>query len=230
MSDMQQQLSAPFPPADVSWRVGSTTKDQTKGMALAYIDARDVMARLDNVVGAENWQDEYTETPKGRIFCKLSIQADGQWVTKSDGAGDTDYEGDKGAISDAFKRAAVKWGIGRYLYGLDSPWVEIEMKGKTAVLTPASKLKLQGILQGKIAPPSPQKKPTGAPVAPYTYGDGEIVAAAGRDIFDKFKSAHGRIPASRDEMASWYKAQFTPEAQPTPLFDTPPATGNNYAE
>jgi hypothetical protein len=220
MSDMQQQLSAPFPPADVSWRVGATNKDKTKGMALAYIDARDVMARLDTVVGSENWQDEYTETAKGRIFCKLSIQVDGQWVTKSDGAGDTDYEGDKGAISDAFKRAAVKWGIGRYLYGLDSPWVEIEMKGNTAVLPQASKLRLQGILQGKGAPPPTQKKPqANAPTSPYTYSDGEIVADAGRDIFDQFKAAHhGRIPASRDEMASWYKAQKDGQS-PTP----PPA-------
>jgi hypothetical protein len=48
------------------------------------------------------------------------------WVRKSDGAGETQVEGEKGAISDALKRAAVKWGIGRYLYDLDSPWVPCE--------------------------------------------------------------------------------------------------------
>ena len=51
MKDIFQRLSAPFPPDRVSWRIGSTTKDKTRGMALAYIDARDVMERLDNVVG-----------------------------------------------------------------------------------------------------------------------------------------------------------------------------------
>jgi hypothetical protein len=42
-------LFAPFPPGRVSWRVGSTTQDKKRGMALAYIDARDVMDRLDAV-------------------------------------------------------------------------------------------------------------------------------------------------------------------------------------
>jgi hypothetical protein len=95
-------------------------------MALAYIDARAVMDRLDSVCGPENWTDAYTETPKGRLICTLSINIGGQWVSKSDGAGDTDVEGDKGAISDALKRAAVKWGIGRYLYDMPTPWVPCE--------------------------------------------------------------------------------------------------------
>ena len=38
------------------------------------------------------------------------------WVTKSDGAEDSTIEAVKGAYSDSFKRAAVKWGIARYLY------------------------------------------------------------------------------------------------------------------
>lgn len=65
---------------------------------------------------------------------------------------------------------------------------------------------------------APQKKATGAATSQYAYSDGEIVAEAGRDIFDKFKTAHNRIPASRDEMAAWYKAQKDGQA-PTP----PPA-------
>ncbi len=98
-------------------------------MALAYIDARDVMRRLDEVCGPDGWQDEYTETPKGRVICQIGICVNTEldkWVWKSDGAGDTDVEGDKGAISDAFKRAAVKWGIGRYLYDMPAPWVPCE--------------------------------------------------------------------------------------------------------
>lgn len=123
-----EQLKAEFPREAVSWRAQNVTKDGDKALALAYIDARDVMNRLDDVCGPENWQDSYVETAKGRIICTISIRVpvfdDGQqWVSKSDGAGDTDIEGDKGGISDAFKRAAVKWGIGRYLYDIESPWV-----------------------------------------------------------------------------------------------------------
>ncbi len=118
-----QKLSSPFPEAQISWRAQSVTKDGDKAMALAYIDARDVMGRLDEVIGAGNWSDEYIETVKGRILCTLSIRVCGEWVSKSDGAGDSDVEAEKGAISDAFKRTAVKWGIGRYLYDMPTPWV-----------------------------------------------------------------------------------------------------------
>lgn len=125
--DLFQQLAAPFAPEAVSWRAQSLTRDKTKAMALAYIDARDVMDRLDAVVGPANWQDTYTETAKGRLICTLSLRVNEEWISKSDGAGNTDVEGDKGAISDALKRAAVKWGIGRYLYDIEAPWAECEV-------------------------------------------------------------------------------------------------------
>src|SRR3546814_3466291 len=117
-------LSKPFPPSAVSWRSQSLTKDGTKALALAYIDARDVMRRLDDVCGPAGWQDSYAETGKGRLICTISILCGDQWISKSDGAGDTAVEGEKGAISDAFKRCAVKWGVGRYLYDIDAVWAE----------------------------------------------------------------------------------------------------------
>lgn len=115
-------LSAEFPREVVHWRSQTLTRNGEKAMALAYIDARDVMNRLDEAVGPDNWQDEYTSAG-GRTICRIGIRIGDEWVWKSDGAGDTDIEGQKGGISDAFKRAAVKWGIGRYLYGLPTPWV-----------------------------------------------------------------------------------------------------------
>lgn len=126
MSDMFEQLAADFPREAIHWRAQSVTRDGDKAMALAYIDARNVMERLDAVCGPANWTDSYVETPKGRLISTLSLNIDGQWISKSDGAGDTDVEGDKGAISDALKRAAVKWGIGRYLYDMPTPWVPCE--------------------------------------------------------------------------------------------------------
>lgn len=133
MSSIFDQLAEPFSPDEIHWRVGSTNKKAfengtattRKGMPLAYINARDVMERLDAVVGPADWQDDYTESNK-RLFCSISIRVEGQWITKTDGAGDTDMEGQKGGISDAFKRAAVKWGIGRYLYDCKTPWIELD--------------------------------------------------------------------------------------------------------
>lgn len=119
-------LAAPFPPDAIHWRAQTMSGDGNSAMALAYIDARDVMRRLDQVCGPENWQDSYTETVKGRLICTLQIRIGGEWISKSDGAGDTDVEGDKGAISDALKRTAVKWGIGRYLYDMPVTWADCE--------------------------------------------------------------------------------------------------------
>lgn len=118
-------LAAEFPREAISWRAQNVTRAGTKAMALAYIDARDVMDRLDAVVGAANWQDRY-EVHGPKTICYLSLRIDGEWITKADGAGDSDVEAEKGAISDALKRAAVRWGIGRYLYALPAPWVPCE--------------------------------------------------------------------------------------------------------
>lgn len=117
-----EKLSSPFPEDLVHWRAQTLTRDKEKALALAYIDARDVMERLDDVAGPANWTDYYDESASGRVICKLSILIDGQWVTKSDGAGSTAVEAEKGGISDAFKRAGVKWGIGRYLYDCEAVW------------------------------------------------------------------------------------------------------------
>lgn len=126
-------LSKEFPRGAVHWRVQGKAyerRGQWSARALAYIDARDVMDRLDSVCGPENWQAEYNETPKGRVICRIGIRADDGWVWKSDGAGATQVEGEKGGISDALKRAAVAWGVGRYLYRLDSPWVRCEVNDR----------------------------------------------------------------------------------------------------
>jgi hypothetical protein len=121
------KLKEPFEPDRISWRVGSTTKDKSKGMALAYIDARDVMQRLDDVCGPGNWQCDYPHAAQ-KTVCRIGIKVGEEWVWKANGAGDTDIESEKGALSDAFKRAAVLWGIGQYLYDLESPWVTLDTK------------------------------------------------------------------------------------------------------
>jgi hypothetical protein len=42
-------LAAEFPRDVVSWRAQTVSKNGDKALALAYIDARDVMRRLDDV-------------------------------------------------------------------------------------------------------------------------------------------------------------------------------------
>lgn len=149
-------LSAPFPPDRVSWRVGPTTKDKSKGMALAYIDARDVMWRLDTVCGPGGWQCRYPHVGT-KTVCAIGIKAGDEWVWKEDGAGDTDNEAEKGALSDAFKRAAVRFGIGRYLYDVDSPWVAIEQRGGSYVIAAHELTRLARLLGGRADAPAKQE-------------------------------------------------------------------------
>ena len=109
--------------------------DKKKAMALAYVDSRTVMDRLDAVVGVANWQDSYQFSPDNKtVLCKLAIKIDGEWITKSDcgAASEQEDEGDrrKAAVSDALKRAAVHWGIGRYLSQLQVCWVEYDAERK----------------------------------------------------------------------------------------------------
>src|SRR5690606_39028946 len=55
-----------------------------------------------------------------------------EWVTKFDGAENTAVEAVKGGLSDSMKRAAAQWGIGRYLYTLESVWVPLDERGRMA--------------------------------------------------------------------------------------------------
>ena len=119
-------LCVPFPTTFIKWRVGSTNGN--RGLPLCYVDARAVMDRLDSVCGMDGWQCSYT--PAGNmLICNLAIRLpDGSWVWKADGAGASDFEGEKGMASDALKRAAVRFGVARYLYDLKCDWVELDGK------------------------------------------------------------------------------------------------------
>jgi len=146
--DIFTQLAAPFPPERVSWRVGSTNAEKTRGMALAYIDARDVQDRLTETMGP-HWQNRYVPMHNGTMCCEVGLMIEGDWLWRSNGAGATDYEAEKGAYSDAFKRAAVMWGVGRYLYDLDSPWVGVEARGKSVFIKKEELPRLQALLAGE---------------------------------------------------------------------------------
>lgn len=149
MNDLKR-LKDPFDPSEIEWFIGVTTKDKTKGLAIPYINNRAVQNRLDEVCGVDGWTNEYkvfkesdTFDKSGSIIgrkmsylCGISIWSELRscWITKWDGAEDTDVEALKGGLSSAMKRAATQLGIGRYLYYLDSPWVEIEKKGNSYVI------------------------------------------------------------------------------------------------
>jgi len=123
--DIFQKLKAPFDPKDLEFRVGRTTQDKSKGLVFTYVTSRAIQDRLDEVVGLTEWTNSIRIEEQG-VIADLSIRVGGEWVTKSDGAGYTNIESFKGGISDALKRVAVMFGIGRYLYHLPQSWVELD--------------------------------------------------------------------------------------------------------
>ena len=133
--EILRALKEPFDPRVIRWRVGATSGDKSKGIALAYVDARDVMKRLDDVCGLD-WQAEYPFEG----CCRIGIKVGDEWLWRSNGAGETDVEGEKGRYSDAFKRAAVLWGVGRYLYYLPNQWVSLKPAGRSYQLAAAPQL------------------------------------------------------------------------------------------
>lgn len=130
-------LAAFFHPSDIEWRAGATTRDKTKAMALAYLTSRAVQQRFDDVCGPANWRNEFKEGPGGGVICGISVlvgreDGTGEWVTKWDGADNSQVEAVKGGLSGSMKRAAVLWAVGRYLYELPSPWVRLDDRGRFA--------------------------------------------------------------------------------------------------
>lgn len=107
------------------FRIQSFSKNKPSASVVAYIDARDAMDLLDEVVGAENWQDDY-KIVNGQMFAGVGIYVNDQWVWKWDTGTESQTEKEKGIVSDAFKRACVKWGIGRFLYSLDIRYVDAD--------------------------------------------------------------------------------------------------------
>ena len=123
--NVAELLRAPFPSKEIEWRVGSTFKDGNAGMMLAYVSARGIQNRLDEVFGVEGWKDSFEVCEKG-VICTLTCEFGGKTIVKSDGAEFTEATSPlKGAISGALKRAAAQLGIGRYLYELESPRVDL---------------------------------------------------------------------------------------------------------
>jgi hypothetical protein len=121
-SDAWDKLSDPFPPGEVQWRIKVLSKDKHRAMVAPYVDTRTVLDRLDEVVGPDGWQDSYqvllAEGESYAVKCRLSLLE----VSKEEvGEGDSL----KAAFSDALGRAAVKFGVGRYLYRLER-WVDYD--------------------------------------------------------------------------------------------------------
>lgn len=130
--DIFAALCAPFSSNEVRTKPGSG------GSTIHFIAGRSAQNRLDSVLGPENWRDTYFETEKGlRCRIEIRITPDGEWLWKEDGGAGAGMpaadDEEKSAYSDAFKRAAVKWGVARYLYKNGVPSYDLNGSSPAAV-------------------------------------------------------------------------------------------------
>jgi len=132
--EIWKKLREPFPAEEIEWRIqssGSLDNGEKWVMIVPYVDSRAIMNRLDDVVGPENWRDQYRPASSLDIpglICRLSIRVNDEWISKEDGADARSQKAGepmkfKGLLSDALKRTAVKFGIGRELYDLEPVYV-----------------------------------------------------------------------------------------------------------
>lgn len=123
-------LKQPFDTRFLKVRIGARAKDKSKGIALFYLDSREVQKRLDEVCGIDGWRSEMQETTEG-VLCTISIRMpNGEWVSRTDGGEKSQVAPFKGACSDALKRAAAQFGIGRYLYYIPNSWYSLSNDGR----------------------------------------------------------------------------------------------------
>lgn len=126
IKEIGQKLKAPFPAEDIEYRVVRVSKDSRRVLVLPYITSRAVMNRLDEVLGNENWYDEY-DVRGSVVICRLSISYNDKSITK-EGVG-LFVESFEEASSVALFNAAVKYGIGRELLSHSELYADI-MGGK----------------------------------------------------------------------------------------------------
>lgn len=130
LKDLKSTRKPDGTPTERGWlKIGLLLRDEMPvkqrpgrgNLKFDYITARQVAERLDSVVGPGNWQTQFLviDADKAVVQCTLTIFGQGKadvGYPNNPGRPELEEEPYKAAYSDAFKRAAVAWGIGRFLY------------------------------------------------------------------------------------------------------------------
>ena len=130
LQSVMAALAAPFPVEDIYWKPQAMTRDRKKALAVPYADGRAYEDCLNQVVPGD-WASNVTFTPASpKIVCTVTLTVCGITRTGDGEASLSDENAATGAYAQAFKRAAMRFGLGRYLYDLSSPWVAYDQEHK----------------------------------------------------------------------------------------------------
>jgi hypothetical protein len=150
-TELRAALEMPFSAKHIEWRLGAVNDSKSLGRALPSVATSAIEDRFSEVVGFGGWEAKYrvveAEVAVHKLvymFCAISLSIEGGWVTREDcvaitASSESGRErGDpmRAAMADAFKRAAARWGVGRYLYEITPPLVEL-VDGKRFAAPPS---------------------------------------------------------------------------------------------
>jgi hypothetical protein len=111
-------LSEPFDEKTIGVKVQSFSKDKTKASLVCYVQHTDVYTRIESVDPA--WSSKVTDQSIVGDSCFVRTAVTIKGVTRENTGDGTDF---KSATSDALKRTAMLFGVGRYLYDSETAWV-----------------------------------------------------------------------------------------------------------
>lgn len=203
---LRERLTRPFNEKELKFFPVAMSRDGKTAKVGSYIDARAVEDRLDEEVGPGNWQTSYRciDPADKAVECTLSIRIDGEWAGKADvgypneakDADNPDKEPWKAAYSDALKRAAVQWGIGRYIYSLEleRDWLPVNefkkfteqprIKGAARQASGQPEAERPGVRQPAAPPPGqPPSRTFWTVTRDMGYRDEDVIALS-KQMFD----------------------------------------------
>ncbi|PEP92713.1 hypothetical protein CN582_24680 [Bacillus wiedmannii] len=130
MTNIMESLQAEFPFEQLGWKITHTFESQGRFFAYVapFVDARAIQDRFDEVFGIDKWQVSYEKWGEKATKCTISVFLNERWISKEDGSEESDYSSVKGGFSNSLKRAAVLWGVGRYLYNVKPCKVELSTR------------------------------------------------------------------------------------------------------
>jgi hypothetical protein len=171
-------LTEPFDPSEIKWRVTHTTRDGSRGAVIAFADPRAYSDRLNQVFTPSGWtrtyevntvssvtrikKDKLIQTGKVLVTCTVTIAGLGTHADSGEEWADEE-NAMTSAQAQAFKRACICFGLGRYLYNFAEMWVPLNQYRQPINLPPLPRWALpkSGARDGKSStrPPDVQRGP-----------------------------------------------------------------------
>ena len=192
IKQLVSELEVPFDESAIEWRVTNTAKGEQRGQVVPYADPRAYTDRLNSLVTPAGWTRKYTvhtsanfERAKDKkivakvlVTCELTIFGLGSHSATGEEWADSETACTS-AESQAFKRSAACFGLGRYLYYFRGAWVDLDERKRPKTMP---RLFSWATPKGWRAGQRPSKADSAGPEPIVDDGNAEKVSVLIREI------------------------------------------------